>query len=171
MVSIELDTPLINTLLQRVPDQQIEFRQGCLLGRFKLPLGAITAVIIPSCDGSHLVFSIPFSVIKGDITGKFLLSKLIKAFWGMISKKVEAMAAPELRKLGLPPTTIKVEKGKDKNGDVGRIVVSLNAVNAWLAEKPGRLTVRVADMAFSPDGARVMAELKSRRLPAPPKLS
>lgn len=168
MFAVELDTQLINTFLQRVPDQKLEYREACLLGKFKLPLGALTAVIIPSCDGSHLVLSIPFSVIKGDITGKFLLSKLVKAFWGMISKKVEAMAAVELRKHGLPSSTVKVEKGTDKNGDVGRIVVSLGTINAWLAEKPGRLTVRLVDITFSKTGIKLSGDLKSRRLPAPP---
>lgn len=166
MFQVELDAQLINGFLTQVPGQRIDYRQGCFIGKFKLPLGALTAVIIPSCNGSQLLFAIPFSAIKGDITGKFLLSKLVKAFWGMISKKVEAAVAPQLRKVGLPPHTVKVEKAREKGGDVGRIVISLLAVNKWLGQKHPSLKVSLSDFNFTPEGVAVSGELASKGAPA-----
>jgi hypothetical protein len=158
---VQIDTQLVNSALRSVPDQQFEYRHGCILGKVKLPIGAVSVVVVPSFNGSHLVFSIPFKEIKGDITGKFFLSKLVSTFWGTICKQLDAIVVPKLQKYGLPRDTLSHEKVKDRAGDVGKVKISARAVNQWLAGKHPRLRTSVTGINFTPEGLEVEGEVEA----------
>lgn len=162
MFRISLDSDLINTGLHKVPDPKLEFKHGCILGRINVPLGnaAVNMVAIPSFNGQYLVVSIPFSEVKGNITGKFFLSKLMSVFWGTISKQVEKMLVPRLQKIGLPRETVSIEKIKDKSGDVGKIKISMRCVNRWLAGKHPSLTPTITEISFSAEGMELVGDLE-----------
>lgn len=160
MFRVHLDTQMITSGLGRIEGQQLEFRHGCILGKLKLPIGAVSIVVIPSFNGRDVVLAIPFKEIRGDITGKFFLSKLIGTFWGTICKKIDATLVPKLQAAGLPRDTISHEKAKDRNGDVGKIKVSMRAINGWLSGKHPRLTPLVQNVVFSPDGVEIVGELQ-----------
>lgn len=155
------DAKLVNSLLRRVPNQKLEYRHGCIIGEVKLPLGAVNAVVIPSFSGSHVVLAIPFNEIKGDITGKFFLSKLISAFWGTISKQVEKAAFPVLQKYGMDRDSLVIEKVKDSGGDVGKIKISVRAINRWLEAQHPRLSPNLTDLTFSIEGVEVKGNLRA----------
>jgi len=157
---IQLDTALINSALRRAPEYNLSYRHGCILGQASLPLGAVRFVVVPNFNGTHLVFSIPFSEIKGEITG-FLLSKLLGMFWGMIGKQIDAAVLPKLRRLGLPHDTITHEKRKTPQGEVGQIKVSAEAINWWLSSQHPRLTPSLISMEFSPEGVELQGDLRS----------
>lgn len=157
----QVDAKLVNTLLKRIPNQQLEYRHGCILGAAKLPLGSVNAVVIPSFNGSHVVLMIPFKEIKGDITGKFFLSKLISAFWGTISKQVEKAAYPILQKHGLGSEALIIEKVKESGGDVGKIKLSVKAINRWLEAQHPRLSASLTDLNFSTEGVELKGDLRS----------
>lgn len=158
MFRFELDDKLVNSLLRKVPEQ-LEYREGVILGKFKLPLGAVTVAMIPACSSSHVTVAIPFSHIKGDITGGFFLSKIVSAFWGTVSKKVESKLYPKLRQLGLPRETVELRKEKVKGEMVGKVIVSLRAVNRWLAQKEPKLRPSIQGMEFQSTGVTVIGEL------------
>ena len=160
MFRIHLDDQLINSALRRVEGQQLEFRHGCILGKLKLPIGAVSVVVIPSFNGRELVLAVPFKEIRGDITGKFFLSKLVGTFWGTICNKIDAALIPKLQQAGLPRQTISHEKVKDRKGDIGKIKVSMHCVNSWLAGKHPTLTPSIENIAFSPEGAEIQGELQ-----------
>lgn len=138
---------------------QLTFEGGCLVGRFKLAVGAVTTVIVPSCQGRYLLLSIPFNRIRGDITGGFLLKRLTKAFWGMISTQVEKAVHPQLLRHGLPPDTVTVDRRRDREGDVGVVFISLDHINGWLARKHPRLQLRIHQLAFAYDRIQVTGDL------------
>jgi hypothetical protein len=162
--TFHIDERLVNTLLKRIPDQKLAYRHGCLVGAAKLPLGAVNAIVIPSYSGSHIVLAVPFKEIKGDITGKFFLSKLVSTFWGTISKQVEKMALPVLQKNGLGRDSLTIEKVKDRGGDVGKIKLSVKAINRWLERQHPGLSPRLTGITFSPGGVEVTGELQASNL-------
>ena len=157
--SFHVDDSLVNKLLRKVPNQRLEYRHGCILGTATLPVGAVNAIVIPSFSGSHVVLAIPFKEIKGNITGKFFLSKLISTFWGTISKQVEKAALPALQKHGLGREALTIEKVKEAGGDVGKIKLSVRAVNRWLEGQHPRLSPKLTGITFSPGGVEVTGEL------------
>lgn len=171
MFRITFDHVLINSVLKKVGDPKLEYRQGCILGQINVPLGsaAVNMVIIPTFNPRHLVFLIPFKEIKGSVTGKLFLSKLVGVFWGTISKEVEKRLVPLLRKAGLPTDTVSLEKSKDPSGDVGKIIISMPCVHRWLAGKHPTLAVKVVDMVFNSQGVEIVGdvEIQKRKLPAP----
>ena len=148
----------MNGLLAR-SGQQIKFDGGFLVGYFKLPIGAATTVIVPSCQGDYLVLSIPFDRIQGDLTGKFLLSRLTKAFWGFISNKIQKTVVPQLLQLGMSAHTVSVDRRRDEYGDVGVIFISLEALNAWLSVQHPRLQLKLLGVHFHEHGARIEGDL------------
>ena len=157
----QIDERLVNSLLGRIPNQELQYRHGCFLGATKLPVGAVNAVVIPSFSGSHIVLAVPFKEIKGNITGKFFLSKFVSTFWGTISKQVEKMAWPVLQKNGLGRESLTIEKVKESGGDVGKIKLSVKAVNRWLEGQHPGLSPRLTDITFAPDGVEVTGELQA----------
>lgn len=171
MFRITLDHALINSVLRKVADPKLEYRQGCLLGQINVPLGnaAVNMVIIPTFNERHLVFLVPFKEIKGSVTGKLFLSKLVGVFWGTISKQVEKRLLPLLRSAGLPSDTVSLEKSKDPSGDVGKIIISMQCVHRWLAGKHPTLAVKVVDMVFNSQGLEIVGDVEAqkKRLPAP----
>ena len=158
---LQADAKLMNSLLKRIPNQQLEYRHGCILGVVKLPLGAVSAVVIPSFSGSHVVLAIPSKEIKGDITGKFFLSKLLSAFWGTISKQVEKAALPVLQKYGIERDSLIIEKAKEAGGEVGKIKLSIRAINRWLEAQHPRLSPNLTDLTFSIEGVEVKGNLRA----------
>ncbi|MGE0494150.1 MAG: hypothetical protein AB7S38_33375 [Vulcanimicrobiota bacterium] len=159
MIRLSVDSGLVNGLLARIPDHQLRYEQGCLVGHFKLPVGAATAVIVPACRDSELVFSIPFSQIRGDLTGRFLLSKLTSALWGTISQRIERAVRPVLLRQGLPANTVRLDRRRERDGDVGEVVVCLSSLNRWLAGRHPRLRLGVAGVHFHPAGLELLAEV------------
>lgn len=156
MIRLTLCDSDVNQLLRLVPEGSLAYRSGCFVGRFKLPLGGATAVAIPALQGRHLVLSIPFRQIRGDITGGFLLAALTKAFWGFISDKIRQLANRQLAQAGLPRDTLAVGKQKSRDGEVGTITVSLDRVNEWLARQPTRgLQVWLENLRFEPAEVQV----------------
>jgi hypothetical protein len=159
--SFHIDESLVNTLLRRIPDQELLYRHGCFLGATKLPVGAVNAVVIPSFSGSHVVLAVPFKEIKGNITGKFFLSKLVSTFWGTISKQVEKMALPILQRNGLSRDALLIEKVKGSGGDVGKIKLSVRAINTWLERQHPGLSPKLTGITFAPDGVELTGELQA----------
>ncbi|MFA5506420.1 MAG: hypothetical protein WC314_20225 [Vulcanimicrobiota bacterium] len=157
---VQVDEKLLNSILKQIPEQKLEYRHGCFLGAAKLPVGAVKAVVIPSFNGSYVVFAVPFKEIKGDLTGKFFLSKLISVFWGTISKQAEKVALPVLRKYGMGADTLVIEKVKEAGGEVGKIKVSVNAINRWLEAQHPRLSPNLTGLIFSSEGVEVVGDLR-----------
>lgn len=160
MIKVHLNSQLINSALARVEGQELEFRHGCILAKVKLPVGAVSAVVIPTFRDQQLLLVIPFKEIKGNITGGFFLSKLLSVFWGFIGSQIQSAVVPKLRQYGFGTDVISHQKVKGRDGDVGEISISLRAVNRWLEGKHPRLNLNVTEVAFGPDGADISAELK-----------
>lgn len=165
MFRFEADSGLINAVLRKIPNQDFLYQEGVIVGRVALPISSFTVVVVPGFDGTHVVLSIPFSEVKGDKTGKFFLSKILNVFWGTIAKQVEAAVIPRLRREGLPANTVTLERSKDRSGDVGKIKISLAAVNSWLAGRHPRLTPSVTDVCFTRGSCLIVGELASHNVP------
>lgn len=156
---VQADERLVNAALRRVPGQSLQYRHGCILAAVSLPLGSVKAVAIPSFSSSHLVLAVPFKEIKGDITGKFFLSKLISAFWGAVSGQIEKAARPILQKYGLGRDALTIEKVTEAGGEVGKIKVSVDAINRYLAGQHPRLSPVLTEVTFSVEGIELRGEL------------
>ena len=161
MIKLHLDSQLINSALARLEGQKLEFRHGCILAKLTLPVGAVSAIVIPSFRDDHVLLTIPFQEIKGNITGKFFVSKVLSVFWNFIGSQIQSAVIPKLRQYGLGSDTISHRKTKARAGDVGEIMISLRAINRWLEGKHPRLNLSIREVAFSPEGADVTADLRS----------
>lgn len=110
----------------------ISFQVGCFTVHAKGMLGlGLTLVAIPHSTRDAVVLSIPFDQIKGDLTGgmaKFLAGGL----WGVIKPQIESRVRKILATYGLPADTITVDQGTEGKTKVGKLVLSLQSLNAWL---------------------------------------
>lgn len=115
----------------------ISFQHGCFEVYLKLPMGlGVTLVAIPSSSPKTVTFSIPFDQIRGDRTGG-MARLLAGGLWGMIRPQIEKMIQRFLRDYGLPPETLVVEQERaEHGGKVGKLVLRLQSVNAWLLRQP-----------------------------------
>jgi hypothetical protein len=163
---VHLHPDLINSLLRRVPDYRFEYRHGCLLGRVKLPISAVQVLVIPSCDGSHIAFTLPFSEVKSEGAGSFLLPKIMSTFWGSVAKQIESNAVPRLQRLGFCSDALTLEQGKGPAGEFGRIKLSLAALNRWLESQHPSLTLSLTDLKFSADGCEIQGRGDGRLMTA-----
>ena len=161
MFRLEIERDLFNSALEPFPKGHLEYKHGCIVGKVSLPIGAVSVVAVPSFDGSHVVFSVPFSEIKGDIAGGFFLSKIISTFWSTIAQQIESLIIPKLAKHGLPRNTVTTDKVKDRSGDVGKIKVSIRAINSWLAGKHPRLTPSVESVSFEQEAILIEGDVKN----------
>lgn len=115
----------------------ISFQLGCFNVHLKLPMGfGATLVAIPSSTRETVTFSIPFELIRGDRTGG-MARMLAGGLWGVIRPQIEKTIQKALRDYGLPPDTVTVEQDRGQDGGkVGKLVVRLQSVNAWLLRQP-----------------------------------
>lgn len=164
MFTIHLDRALVNSILRKAGQQKVEFRDGHFSIESDLPIGSVEALVVPSFKGAELVLSIPFTEIKGNLPGGFLLTKLLGTFWGTISKQVEKFALPRLDRMGLPRDSLSLEKKSSPAGDVGTIRLSVKAVNRWLAGRHPRLAPELNELKFSPQGVEVIGTLREKTL-------
>jgi hypothetical protein len=156
---VMLDHTVVNRFLQRFPDYQLEYRYGCFLGRVKLPISAVRVVVIPSCNSSHAIFTLPFKEIKSEGAGGFLLSKIVSTFWGTIAKQIEGNVVPKLQRLGFSGDTVTLERGKGSGGEFGQIKLSLLSLNRWLATRPSPLQASFSHLEFRPEGIQLQGRL------------
>ncbi|MBT9583778.1 hypothetical protein IV102_10545 [bacterium] len=114
----------------------ISFQMGCFTIHTKLPIGmGVTLVAIPQSTPDTVTFSIPFDQIKGDRTGgmaKFIASSL----WGTVQSFAEKKIRARLTALGLPADTVTLGQGLDGKTKVGKAVLHLKPLNAWLLRQP-----------------------------------
>jgi hypothetical protein len=122
-----------NRLLERFPEAP-SFRHGCFALRRKLPMGfGASLVIVPSFSPGFIVLHVPFDQIRGDRTGG-IASTITNLFWGLIKDAVQKNLTRVLVDQGMPSDTVRVDQISDPgSGKVGRIVIDLDRVNAWLA--------------------------------------
>ena len=145
----------INFILRQV-DPSWSYDYGCLTGRIKLPIGAITLVAVPSVVEDFLVLSLPLDRIKGDIT-RGLFGTVAKMLWGTLQEQIYKRARVMLARIGLPMDTVEVEKV----GGNGQIRVSLYRLNEWLARtyRFKSLKLFVQQLSFFESGAEVTVGL------------
>jgi len=149
VIQLFLSAREVNLFLRDV-EGPWRYEGGCLTGRVKLPLGAVNLVVVPAQQGDHVVLSIPFDQVRGDLT-RGLMGPLVKMLWGVISDRVSKELAKVLGPQGLPPDTVTVEK----RGNVGTVSVSLMRVNQWLARQQVLgLKPFVQGASFGEDGVR-----------------
>jgi hypothetical protein len=160
VIRAQADAALLNSYLGRLREHKLEYREGRLQGRIKLPVSACRVTIYPSCSSSHILLTLPFKEIQGESTGNFFLSKIVSTFWGTIAKQVESVLVPRLRAQGFPADTVTLEKSKEASGEVGRLKISLGALNFWLSSKHPRLKLRIRGMLFRPAAVEVEADLQ-----------
>lgn len=161
MFRIHTEAKLLNRFIKTKSKQDFTYSQGRLNGNVSVPVGTVSVVVIPSCTGSSVVFSIPFSEINKGKSGGFFLSKLIGTAWGAFSKQIEDAVVPVLQKKGLPRDILTIEKTKDSSGDVGKVRVSLDVLNRWLAGKHPRLTPSVKEVLFFEEGVEVVGQVEA----------
>ena len=160
MFHLEFDSELVCSLLEKSSNLDLSYSDQAFSGRFKLPLGGVSANIFPEVEDQVLIFNIPFASIKADFGGQFLVSKIVKAFWGMISKKVESACHPWLRRQGLPENTIKASKATLGGQEFGQIAVSMSALNRWLESRQPNLLPNLTELIFLESGIRVAGTLR-----------
>ncbi len=124
----------LRLLLQHFGSGQIGFEYGCFKVHQKLPLGlGITFLAVPQSAPGWLIFNIPFEHIRGDRTGG-LARMLAGGLWGPLRGEIEKRIRKELLAHGLPLETVRVEP--DSGQKAGRVVLDLQAINAWLMGRP-----------------------------------
>lgn len=163
MLTLDLDSELVCNILQRNSSTQFSYSRGCFTGRFQLPIGSVLADIIPDCREQTLVLSIPFSSIRAGFGGQFLLSKLVKTFWGSLSKKIENACHPWLRNQGLPLDTVQIHKSRFEAQEIGQILISIEAVNRALEARHPSLRPKLCAVEFSDSGIRIMGDLSGSK--------
>ena len=139
--------------------QPVAFEQGCFRMHQKLPLGlGLTFVAVPQSSPGWLVLSIPFDHIRGDRTGG-LASMLAGGLWKPLRGEIEKRARKQLAVYGLPLETIRVEG--DSGSKAGRVLIDLQAVNAWLMRRPpsNGLKFCLEDCRFSEYGVDLQLEV------------
>ena len=154
MIHLFLSAREVNLFLRDV-EGPWRYEGGLLLGRVKLPLGAVNLVVVPAHKGDWVVLSIPFDKVRGDIT-RGLMGPLLKMLWGFISERVSKELDKMLAAQGLPRDTVTVEK----RGDVGTVAISLVRLNQRLArEQLLGLKPFVQGASFGEDGVRARVGL------------
>ncbi len=160
MIALRLDAPLLNSVAaQMLPEYDLKYRDGCLLGRVPLSLATITFSVVPSCTASHLLLSLPFQEIQADKAPAFLMPKLVGLFWGKLSQEIENRLLPQLAGAGLPAHTVTTQRVDSPEGDVGILLVSLEAANSWLAQRHPRLRSSILEIVFASDSVEVRGTL------------
>ena len=153
MIQAFLSAPELNLFLRDAEGWRYE--QGCLMGKVKLPIGAVNLVVVPAQQGDFLVLSIPFDKVRGNITGG-LLGSLVNMLWKVISDQVTKRVTKILAAQGLPADTVTLEKQKG----AGLIAVSLVRVNGWLARQQVlNLKPFLQNVWFEPHGVRAQLGL------------
>ena len=122
-----------NRWLRRYPEAPV-FRSGCFTLHRDLPLGlGASLLIVPSFSPGFVVLNVPFDEIRGDRTGG-IASGIANLFWGKIRDAILKNATRALMARGFSPDTLHVDLVTDRaGGKVGRILIDLERVNAWLA--------------------------------------
>lgn len=153
---------LVNRALRRIPDYELEYRHGVLLGRAKLLISAVKLIVIPSCTPSHITLTVPFQEIKAEGAPSFLLGKVVSTFWGTIASRVESGVVPRLQRMGFSRDILTLERGKSSKGEYGQLKISLAALNLWLGLKQPRLKPRVTGLEFRAENIEVSAFIEPR---------
>lgn len=154
MIHAFLTSPELNMFLRDV-EGPWRYEHGCLSGRVKLPIGAVNLIVVPAQQGDHIVLSIPFDKVRGNITGG-LLGSLVNMLWKFISDQVTKRVDKILAKEGLPRDTVTLDKGKG----AGVVAISLMRVNQWLARNQVlNLKAFVQRVDFEPEGIRAKVGL------------
>ena len=74
---------------------------------------------------------------------------------------MEKAAFPALQKYGMGRDSLVIEKVKDSGGDVGKIKISVSAINRWLEAQHPRLSPNLTDLTFSIEGVEVKGNLRA----------
>lgn len=128
----------LNRLLSTVQGlPPIKFQHGCFQVYVKLPMGfGATLVAIPHSSPGLVTFSVPFDQIRGDRSGGFA-KMLAGGLWGPIRGFIEKQVRSTLGPMGFPADTLTVEQDRaDSGGKVGKLVLRIDSVNAWLLRQP-----------------------------------
>ena len=136
-LSASLHSRDLNAVLARLEGVgPISFQMGCFTTHVKLPIGlGITMVAIPQATADAIIFLIPFDQIRGDKTGgmaRFLAGGL----WGPVQSFLEKKIRKELVSRGLAPETVTLGQGVEAGTKVGKVLVHLRPLNAWLMGQP-----------------------------------
>jgi hypothetical protein len=124
----------LNQALTLLPDlPPVRFQSGCFTATLKLPMGfGATLVIVPQSAPGVVNFLVPFDQIRGDRTGG-IARMIAGGLWGVIRPQIEKMVRKNLETHGLPLDTLTVEQERaEGGGKVGRLVLRLQSLNAWL---------------------------------------
>lgn len=135
---LSLHSDDLNRVLQTLRGvPPIKFQHGCFQVHVKLPMGfGATLVAIPHSSPGLVTFSVPFDQIRGDRSGGFA-KMLASGLWGPIRGQIEKAVRQALHQHGLPADTLTVEQDRaEGGGKVGKLVLRIHSVNAWLMSQP-----------------------------------
>lgn len=163
-MQLNLGAADLNRFLGEARGLTLEYEHGCFRAHCKLPVGGADLVAVPSFRGGTLTMSIPFSHIRGDLTGGFL-KHLTSLAWGPIRDMLAGQVADALRVHGLPRDTVEIVQERDDDGEqVGVVRVFMHRVNGWLVLQPWMqpLALSVENMRFLERSVQVDMALKRR---------
>ncbi len=142
--TLRMTSDQVNAWLARVPEYGLRYHQGRLTARVKLPISAVSVVVVPTFEPGAVVLRIPFAEVTAEGAGGFLVSKAVGAFWGTIGKQVEGVLRPRLQEQGFASDFVLLEKV----GEVGTVRISLPELNRWLAVREPRVPTEVVGLEF-----------------------
>lgn len=145
--TLRMTADQVNAWLARVPDYGLRYDRGRLKARVKLPIGAVSVVVVPTFEPGAVVLRIPFAEVTAEGAGGFLVSKAVGVFWGTIGKQVEGVLRPRLQEQGFGPDLVLLEKV----GEVGTVRISLPELNRWLAVREPRVPTEVVGLELRPE--------------------
>ncbi len=90
---------------------------------------------IPAFRRGRLLLTVPFSHIRGELTGG-LLKHLTSLAWGPIRDFLQGQIDRLLSEAGLPYDLVSIEQRRDDDGQqLAVIEVSMQRLNGWLAAR------------------------------------